>query len=66
MVSLKSCQRLRRFRSEDSIGLPDVITVTLQLDLHVYDNLVGCQIAVTVNGPVFIYSTSERSFLDAS
>jgi len=52
MVSLKSCQRLPRFRSENSIDLSDVITVTLQLDLHVHDDLVGRQIAVTVNWPV--------------
>ena len=52
MVGLKSCQRLPRFRSENSIDLSDVITVTLQLDLHVHDDLVGRQIAVTVNWPV--------------
>jgi len=52
VVSLKGCQRLPRFRSEDSIGLPDVIAVMLQLDLHVHDNLVGRQIAVAVNGPI--------------
>ena len=52
MVSLKSCQRLPRFRSENSIDLSDVITVTLQLALHVHDHLIGRQISVAVNGPI--------------
>jgi len=39
--SLKNCKAPAAFRSEDSIGLPDVIAVTPQLDLHVHDTWSG-------------------------
>src|SRR5882762_10521683 len=52
MVSLESCDRLTRHRSKLSVNRAGVVTVPLQLCLHVDHDLVRRQIAVTIDRTV--------------
>src|SRR3984893_1885271 len=52
MVSLKGRDCLPGHRTENSVNRPRVITVALQLRLHVHDHLIGGKVIVAVNGAI--------------